>query len=188
MGCIQPSENGITNENVVVALGEACDSCWEIGVDILRYPSYTEFQIAHEKSDTVKAQADQFRERIQQTKEKDTLNGQKDISAVATNAAVSVFVDHAFTGVKESQIKTDLDVPRIMKASLSDVPQVMLPNFMSPALLEKWILFKPGDEGETANAAKVTIRAAYTLNKKDFTWSGKSLFNQHSAYSWPEPT
>ena len=140
--------NDDTDGEVQVPITEACESCFVAGVDILKYPSFFEFSIAHSKSAKVRAQVEEIKRRIGQIPEpKGSMPGEE----VAASDELSIEISQWFTGVRESDVKSELDATRLTKTGTINVPTVSVPNLWNVALKEHFCLFTKEKSGSSSS-------------------------------------
>ena len=165
------------NKLVDVAIGPACDECFDTGVEKLGYESFASYVAAKKKSTTVQRQADEVAQH----------RGTIPVATGASEGSVShdrcleVEVTIPFSGVRETDITSDLDVPRVAASECENVPKVQLPNMLNPAVNETWYLFDPSQP--RPGAANINIKSSCKVSVTALSLPhGCSLFKEHADY------
>ena len=172
--CTQDVE-GPSGDLVPIPVGMACEECYSIGMDHLKYDRFAEFQTAHETSQETKALTSQIRSNIKNPGSHVDFDSSEVLRVVGTK----VRVDTCWQAKTESELKKDLQAQRLSREQMNKIPSVTFPEDGMPAtdLSGELFLFpRPGEEAPQRHLVVSTfleMRGSMTrLCSRANTWRG----------------
>ena len=121
------------------AIGDACEECYEIGVDLLRFPTYAKFKEA------LDADEDGIADKVKQARHK-KLNPQRRLDEApdmdATRAVnFSWEVTKTFRAYDGASLKKKIGLTRLTQRVLAGLPSVVAPSLSNVGASEVYYLF-----------------------------------------------
>ena len=161
-----------------VPLGDCCEEDYEIAIDMMKFESLSAFRV-HYEQDT-NGLMDKM-DVVRHNKSNPLAPRVFSQSAVNTGVRVEVEVARRFKGIKANEVRSQLDITRLGKATMNGIPEMSLEDVPEGMDEDEEMHLYPADDTSTASALDVVVRCiSSTSMDKAVLTSGGNLWEQHA--------
>jgi len=161
-----------------VPLGDCCEEDYEIAIDMMKFESLSAFRV-HYEQDT-NGLMDKM-DVVRHNKSNPLAPRVFSQSAVNTGVRVEVEVARRFKGIKANEVRSQLDITRLGKATMNGIPEMSLEDVPEGMDEDEEMYLYPADDTPNASALDVVVRCiSSTSMDKAVLTSGGNLWEQHA--------
>jgi hypothetical protein len=183
------AEDNVTDDDGkdhAVAIGGFCDLCFQVGRDVLGYSDMEKFNKGCAERKDLKEKAMQARRSLdaQQSAESapEEPSAAPAVSVVRKGVELEVEVQQRVRAYSDLALRKLVDVNRLTKANLKDVPEITCPSLTQPGTCINLFAFKRmdtyphDDEGQDVT---IKARVRYDIDSKELA-EGHALYDGHA--------
>lgn len=160
-----------------VPVGPLCEECYTVGVIVLRFPTGGDFIKAHSDNLDIREKTKTVRGNIEKPGSAADFTKQQ----VLQQTEFEVELEHIVRGYTDLSLRKILEVQRLTKAGMKDIPEVIVPCRHNPGEVERLYIFprqkEYGDDDEGVDM-KIRAKTRYLLGGQLLGFD-ENLHSQH---------